>query len=139
MVAATGDGRFFASQASSSHSIARDQETANSTPRSRLAPTIRPIDPTAIDEPILAAVVADPASGRTLETWTTEPGVQFYTGNFLDGTLIGKAGKPYPKWSAFCLETQHFPDSPNHPDFPSIELRPEMAYLSQTVFAFGAR
>ena len=97
------------------------------------------IDPTAIDEPILAAVVADPASGRTLETWTTEPGVQFYTGNFLDGTLIGKAGKPYPKWSAFCLETQHFPDSPNQPDFPSIILEPGRTYRSTTEYRFEAQ
>ena len=86
-----------------------------------------------------AASVYEPTSGRTMEISTTEPGLQFYSGNFLDGTITGKAGRIYPRRSGFCLETQHFPDSPNHPDFPSIELRPEMAYLSQTVFAFGAR
>lgn len=87
----------------------------------------------------LAATVHEPVTGRTLEIRTTEPGLQFYAGNFLDGTLKGKGGRVYPRRSGFCLETQHFPDSPNQPSFPSIELRPGGEYKSQTVFAFGAR
>jgi aldose 1-epimerase len=87
----------------------------------------------------LAARVYEPTTGRTLEVSTTEPGIQFYTGNFLDGTITGKGGRVYPHRSGFCLETQHFPDSPNKPAFPSIELRPGAEYKSQTVFAFGAR
>ena len=71
-----------------------------------------------------AVIVSDPSSGRTLTVYTTEPGVQFYTGNFLDGSLTGKAGAPYAQYDGFCLETQHFPDSPNHPAFPSTTLRP---------------
>jgi aldose 1-epimerase len=85
----------------------------------------------------LAARVHDPASGRVLEVRTTEPGVQFYTGNFLDGTLTGKGGVAYPRRSGFCLETQHFPDSPNHPDFPSTVLEPGQRYETTTVFAFS--
>jgi len=88
---------------------------------------------------VLAAHVEEPTSGRILEVFTTEPGVQFYTGNFLDGTLIGKSGEPYGKRSGFCLETQHFPDSPNHPEFPTTILRPGETFRSQTVFAFAAR
>ena len=84
-----------------------------------------------------AARVTEPTSGRTLDISTTEPGVQFYTGNFLDGTLTGKGGLAYPLRSAFCLETQHFPDSPNQADFPSAILRPGRPYRSQTIFAFG--
>lgn len=84
------------------------------------------------------AHVEEPVSGRTLDVSTTEPGVQFYTGNFLDGTNIGKGGVPYLKRFGFCLETQHFPDSPNHPNFPSTILRPGAPYDSRTVFAFGA-
>jgi len=87
----------------------------------------------------LAATVHEPVTGRTLEIRTTEPGLQFYAGNFLDGTLKGKGGRVYPRRSGFCLETQHFPDSPNQPSFPSIELRPGGEHKSQTVFAFGAR
>src|SRR5262249_32613285 len=75
----------------------------------------------------LAARVKDPASGRVLEVFTTEPGVQFYTGNFLDG-ITGKHGHMYQQRYGFCLETQHFPDSPNHPDFPSTILRPGQTY-----------
>lgn len=82
----------------------------------------------------LAAVALDPLSGRELEVLTTEPGVQFYSGNFLDGTLLGKNGHAYERRSGFCLETQHFPDSPNHPSFPSIILRPGETYRSTTVF-----
>lgn len=84
-----------------------------------------------------AARVTDPASGRTLDVSTTEPGVQFYTGNFLDGTITGKGGLTYKRRYAFCLETQHFPDSPNHANFPSTILRPESTYRSRTIFAFG--
>src|SRR5713226_6499270 len=73
-------------------------------------------------EESMAARVLEPVSGRVLEVWTTEPGVQFYTGNFLDGKTIGKGGVTYPRRSAFCLETQHFPDSPNQPKFPSAVL-----------------
>jgi aldose 1-epimerase len=86
-----------------------------------------------------AAKVYDPASGRTLSVLTTEPGIQFYAGNFLDGSVKGKSGKLYPKRSAFCLETQHFPDSPNHPSFPSTELKPGQTYHSTTEFTFGAQ
>ena len=84
-----------------------------------------------------AAVVTDPDSGRTLTVSTTEPGVQFYTGNFLDGTITGTGGKVYPKRGALCLETQHFPDSPNHPAFPTTELKPGQKMHSTTVFTFG--
>ncbi len=83
-----------------------------------------------------AARVVEPASGRTLEVATTEPGVQFYAGNHLAGQ-IGKGGHAYTKRSALCLETQHFPDSPNHPAFPSTVLRPGSTYRSRTVFTFG--
>ena len=84
-----------------------------------------------------AAHVVEPTSGRTLDVSTTEPGVQFYTGNFLDGSITGKDGRVYKRRYAFCLETQHYPDSPNHANFPSTILRPESAYRSRTVFAFG--
>lgn len=84
-----------------------------------------------------AARVREPKSGRTLEVMTTEPGVQFYTGKFLDGTIIGKGGKTYPKHAAFCLETQHFPDSPNKPAFPTTVLKAGAEYKSTTVFRFG--
>lgn len=83
-----------------------------------------------------AARVYDPASGRVLEENTTEPGVQFYTGNFLDGTFSGPNGK-YSFRSGFCLETQHFPDSPNHPSFPSTELKPGQTYSSETTWTFS--
>jgi aldose 1-epimerase len=85
----------------------------------------------------LAARVTDPESGRVLEVLTTQPGLQFYTGNFLDGTIHGKGGKVYGHRSAFCLETQHFPDSPNHPRFPSTELKPGETYHEVTVFKFS--
>jgi aldose 1-epimerase len=97
------------------------------------------IDRSELDEPILAASTTDPESGRTMETWTTQPGVQFYTGNSLDGTQIGKSGHPYKRWNAFCLETQHFPDSPNKPDFPSIILEPGRTYRSTTIYRFKAQ
>lgn len=90
-------------------------------------------------EPALAATVFEPLSGRLLEVFTTEPGVQFYTGNFLDGTSVGKGGRPYPRRSGFCLETQHFPDSPNQPGFPSVILRPGMTFRSSTIYQLGSR
>jgi len=85
----------------------------------------------------LAARVEEPKTGRVMEVWTTEPGVQFYTGNFLDGSLRGK-GVSYIKRSAFCLETQHFPDSPNKPEFPSTELKPGQRYHTTTIYKFSA-
>jgi aldose 1-epimerase len=85
----------------------------------------------------LAARVVEPGSGRTLEIYTEEPGLQFYSGNFLDGTLTGKGGNVYQYRSGFCLETQHFPDSPNQPSFPSTILRPDEEYRTRTVMAFG--
>lgn len=84
-----------------------------------------------------AATVHEPTSGRVMAMWTTEPGVQFYTGNFLDGTLTGKRGVPYPFRGGFCLETQHFPDSPNQPAFPSTILRPGQVYRSTTLYRFS--
>jgi aldose 1-epimerase len=86
-----------------------------------------------------AAEAYDSKSGRVLEVFTTEPGVQFYTSNFLDGKLYGKGNKAYNKRFAFCLETQHYPDSPNKPDFPSSVLRPGEQYQSQTVWKFSAK
>ena len=85
-----------------------------------------------------AARVVEPTSGRVLEITTTEPGVQFYVGNFLDGRLTGKSGRPYGYRGGFCLETQHFPDSPNQPTFPSTILRPGQTLESRTVFRFSA-
>ena len=87
----------------------------------------------------LCANVYEPVSGRVMEIRTTEPGVQFYTGNFLDGTLTGKGGKVYQKHYAFCLETQHFPDSPNKPDFPSVVLKPGEKYDITTVHKFSTK
>jgi aldose 1-epimerase len=89
--------------------------------------------------PHLAAQAHDPKSGRVLEVLTTEPGIQFYTGNFLDGTIHGKEGKVYNHRYGFCLETQHFPDSPNHPKFPTTELKPGQRYHSTTVFKFSTK
>jgi aldose 1-epimerase len=84
-----------------------------------------------------AAMVVDPASGRTLTVTTTQPGVQFYSGNFLDGTSTGPTGTKYAKHAGFCLETQHYPDSPNQPKFPSTVLKPGETMHSTTVFTFG--
>ncbi|MCC7054497.1 MAG: galactose mutarotase [Gemmatimonadaceae bacterium] len=84
-----------------------------------------------------AAHVYEPTSGRTLHVETTEPGVQFYTGNFLDGTITGKSGHVYKYRNGFCLETQHFPDSPNQAAFPSTILKPGAEHVSRTVFTFG--
>ncbi len=86
-----------------------------------------------------AAHVSEPTSGRTLDIYTTEPGVQFFTANSLDGTTIGKGGRPYLRHYGLCLETQHFPDSPNEPQFPSAILRPGETYRSTTVYAFGVQ
>ncbi len=91
------------------------------------------------DELILAARVAEPSSGRVMEIFTTEPGIQFYAGNFLDGSITGKVGKVYHKHYGFCLETQHFPDSPNHAHFPSTILRPGEQYQSLTIHRFSNR
>ncbi|MGW5860700.1 aldose epimerase family protein [Streptomyces sp. NPDC055239] len=85
------------------------------------------------------ATLRDPESGRTLKVATTEPGVQFYSGNFLDGTLTGPSGRTYRQGDGLCLETQHFPDSPNQPKFPSTVLRPGQTYRSSTVHSFSAR
>jgi aldose 1-epimerase len=87
----------------------------------------------------LAATAFEQTSGRVMEVWTTEPGVQFYTGNFLDGSITGKSGKPYPRRSGFCLETQHYPDSPNRPNFPTTTLRKGATYRSTTIYRFSAR
>ncbi len=87
----------------------------------------------------LAARASDAASGRAMEVWTTEPGVQFYTGNFLDGSFKGKGGIAYQKRTALCLETQHFPDSPNHPSFPTTLLKPGAKYHTTTVYKFEAK
>jgi aldose 1-epimerase len=84
-----------------------------------------------------AARLHDPKSGRTMEVLTTQPGIQFYSGNFLDGSLTGKGGVTYNKYAALCLETQHFPDSPNHPNFPSTVLRAGEEFNEVTVFRFG--
>ncbi len=88
-------------------------------------------------EPALVARVVEPMTGRTLEVESTEPGLQFYSGNFLDGTIVGKGGRLYGHRSGFCLEPQHYPDSPNQMGFPSAELRPGETYRSRTVFRFG--
>ena len=85
----------------------------------------------------LAAKVFDPQSGRILEVYTTEPGVQLYTSNWFDGSLTGKCGKPHISHTAFCLETQHYPDSMNHPEFPEVILRPGEQYKSETIWKFS--
>jgi aldose 1-epimerase len=86
-----------------------------------------------------AAEVYDPTSGRVLKVWTDQPGIQFYTGNFLDGSVKGKGGKPYERRTALCLETQHFPDSPNQPSFPTTELKPGERYHTVTVYSLSVR
>lgn len=87
----------------------------------------------------VAAEVYEPTSGRVMKVITDEPGIQFYTGNFLDGSLTGKGGKSYPQYAAFCLETQHYPDSPNEPKFPSTELKPGQTYKTTTTYAFSTK
>ncbi|MGW2819859.1 aldose epimerase family protein [Streptomyces sp. NPDC001443] len=88
-------------------------------------------------KPVHVATLRDPSSGRSLSIATTEPGLQFYSGNFLDGTLVGSGGRIYRQGDALCLETQHFPDSPNKPSFPSTVLRPGQTYRTSTVHTFG--
>jgi aldose 1-epimerase len=87
----------------------------------------------------LAATVFEPTTGRAMEVLTTEPGLQFYSGNFLDGHHVGKSGEPYGHRSGFCLEAQHFPDSPNKPHFPSVVLRPGEVYRQTTIYRFSVR
>jgi aldose 1-epimerase len=87
----------------------------------------------------LAATVYEPTSGRVLELLTTEPAVQFYTGNFLNGRVVGKAGVRYNRRSGFCLETQHYPDAPNKPNFPSTVLRPGQVYNTTTMYKFSVK
>lgn len=87
----------------------------------------------------LAVTVTEPTTGRVMEVSTTQPGVQFYTGNVLDGTITGKRGVVYAKRTGFCLETQHFPDSPNHPNFPTTTLKPGETYKQTTVYKFSAK
>ena len=86
-----------------------------------------------------AAEVYEATTGRVMQVWTDQPGIQFYTGNFLDGTITGKEGKVYQRRYALCLETQHFPDSPNHPKFPSTELKPGQKYHTVTIYRFSTR
>jgi aldose 1-epimerase len=88
---------------------------------------------------MLAVEVYAPKTGRVLDVYTDQPGVQFYTGNFLDGTIVGRGGKPYVRRGAIALETQHFPDSVNHPQFPSTILRPGQVYHTVTMYKFGIR
>jgi aldose 1-epimerase len=87
----------------------------------------------------LAAEAYEPTTGRVLQVLTDQPGIQFYTGNFLDGTVTGKGGKVYNRRYAFCLETQHYPDSPNQPKFPSTELKPGETFHSMTIYRFSVR
>ncbi|MET9494539.1 aldose epimerase family protein [Streptomyces sp. NPDC006552] len=95
------------------------------------------LDKGSTDRPVPFATLRDPGSGRTLRIATDQPGVQFYSGNFLDGTLVGPSGRAYRQGDGLCLETQHFPDSPNQPAFPSTVLRPGETYRSTTVHSFG--
>ena len=87
----------------------------------------------------LAATAYEPTTGRVMDVYTTEPGIQFYAGNFLDGTITGKAGQTYPQHAGFCLETQHFPDSPNQPNFPATVLQPGQTYRTTTSYQFSAK
>jgi aldose 1-epimerase len=85
------------------------------------------------------ASVSEPTSGRTMEVWSTEPATQFYTGNFLDGTITGKGGWTYQFRNGFCFEPQHYPDSPNHPDFPTTTLNPGEKYSNTIIYKFSAK
>jgi aldose 1-epimerase len=89
--------------------------------------------------PILQARVYEPTSGRVMEVWSDQPGLQFYSGNFLDGTLKGKGGWVYQHRAAFCMEPQHYPDSPNHPSFPTTELKPGQTYKCTIIYRFGVK
>ena len=91
----------------------------------------------ATGEPRFAARVEDPASGRVLELWTDQPGVQFYSGNFLDGTVTGKYGRVHRQFDALCLEPQVYPDTPNRPDFPSARLDPGQTYRHTSLYRFS--
>jgi aldose 1-epimerase len=91
------------------------------------------------ETPVEIGSLHDPVSGRMMSILTTEPAIQFYSGNFLDGTLNGKKGARYPQYSGLCLETQHFPDSPNQPDFPTTVLRPGETFTSTTIYRFSAK
>jgi aldose 1-epimerase len=86
-----------------------------------------------------AAEVLDPSSGRRMEVWSTEPGVQLYTANGLNGSIVGKQGRAYQKHAAVCLETQHYPDSVNKPNFPNVILRPGEVYRQETIYKFSAK
>jgi aldose 1-epimerase len=87
----------------------------------------------------LAGKVEDPSTGRQMEVWTTEPGMQFYSAIHLDPSIVGKGGKPYQKYGALCLETQHYPDSPNHSTFPTTVLRPGQKFTSETIYKFSVK
>ena len=87
----------------------------------------------------LAAIVSEPSSGRVMQVYTTEPGMQFYSGNFLDGSITGKDGKVYNRRYGLCLEAQHYPDSPNKPKFPSVVLNPGQRYTQTTIYKFSAK
>jgi aldose 1-epimerase len=87
----------------------------------------------------LAARVFEPGTGRVMEVWSTEPGVQFYTGNFLDGSITGKGGQVYQRRNGLCFEPQHYPDSPNQPQFPSTELKPGQTYQNTIIYKFSTR
>jgi aldose 1-epimerase len=87
----------------------------------------------------LMARVSEPTSGRVMEVWSTEPGLQFYSGNFLDGKNIGKGGWVYKFRNGFCMEPQHFPDSPNKPNFPSVVLKPNQVYQNTIIYRFSAQ
>ena len=87
----------------------------------------------------LAATVYEPTTGRIMEVQTTEPAIQFYTGNFLDGSITGKKGTNYTKRFAFCLETEHYPDSPNQSTFPTVVLKPGETYQTTTIYTFSAK
>ena len=96
------------------------------------------LDDAAIDTLRLAARLEDPASGRAMTLHTSEPGLQFYAGNFLDGSLVGHDGEAYGRGAAICLEPQHSPDSPHRADWPTTLLRPGQVYRSTSVYTFGA-
>jgi aldose 1-epimerase len=96
------------------------------------------LDRAAGDPPSHAATAIDPTTGRRLDVFTTEPGIQFYSGNFLDATEVGSGGTIYRQSAGFALETQHFPDAPNKPSFPTAVLRPGEDLCSETVFRFSA-
>jgi aldose 1-epimerase len=87
----------------------------------------------------LMARVTEPESGRVLEVFSTEPGLQFYSGNFLDGTITGKGGWVYEHRAAFCMEPQHYPDSPNKPEFPTTELKPGQVYHNTIIYRFSVQ